>query len=51
MIPSENIYSSIGESVYGLAEAIMDEDVNKLWFNCEEFLDSFSDDLFNELEE
>jgi len=23
----------IRESVYGLAEAIMDDDVNKLWFN------------------
>jgi len=51
IIPSENIYAAIGESVYGLAEAIMNEDVNKLWFHCEELLYSFSDDLFNELKE
>ena len=51
IIPSENIYAAIGESVYGLAEAIISEDVNKLWFHCEELLYSFSDDLFNELEE
>ena len=30
LVPSENIYSAIGESVYSLAEAIMDEDVKRL---------------------
>ena len=50
IIPSENIYSAIGESVYGLAEAVMNGNVKSLWFHCEELLHSFSDELFEELE-
>tara|TARA_Y100000741_G_C18031984_1_gene468693 strand:+ start:58 stop:363 length:306 start_codon:yes stop_codon:yes gene_type:complete len=50
LVPSENIYSAIGESVYSLAEAIMNEDVKRLYFNSEELLYSNFEDLEDELD-
>ena len=49
MVPSENIFSVIGESVQSLAEAIMNDDVKKLYFNSEELLYSYYEDLEREL--
>ena len=49
LVPSENIFTAIGESVYSLAEAIMSEEVKRLYFNSEELLYSCFDDLEDEL--
>lgn len=49
LVPSENIFSVIGESVQSLAEAIMNDDVKKLYFNSEELLYSNFEDLEYEL--
>lgn len=47
--PSSNIYTSLQSSVSGLVDAIMDESVNKLWFNCDDVLEEFSYEIFEEL--
>jgi hypothetical protein len=51
-LTEENIYTVLGESVYGLAEAIMDDDVKKLSFveASEELLEQYSEELFDELD-
>ena len=49
LVPSENIFSVIGESVQSLAEAIMNDDVKKLYFNSEELLYSNFEALEYEL--
>ena len=49
LVPSEHIYSAIEESVCALAEVIMSPDVNKVYFNSEELLDSYFDELEGEL--
>lgn len=47
--PSSNIYTSLQSSVSGLVDAIMDQNVNKLWFNCDDVLEECSYELFEEL--
>jgi len=49
LVPSENIFTAIGESVYSLSEAIMSEEVKRLYFSSEELLYSCFDDLEDEL--
>ncbi len=50
LVPSEHIYSAIEESVYALVEVIMNPAVNKVYFNSEELLRSYFDELEGELE-
>ena len=49
LVPSEHIYSAIEEGVYALVEVIMSPDVNKVYFNSEELLLSYFDELESEL--
>tara|TARA_S200000501_G_scaffold210551_1_gene197800 strand:+ start:917 stop:1072 length:156 start_codon:yes stop_codon:yes gene_type:complete len=45
LVPAENIFSSIEESTDSLVEAIINDDVKKLYFNSEEVICSYIEDL------